>query len=193
MIVNSRPLTYSSPKDLKEPLTPSHLLIGRRVLTLPGAPPQDYKDYGRLCNHSELTRRMKHFNKVMDHFWKHWRHDYLLELRGSHRYSMKKGASITVGQVVLIHDENRPRGLWKLALVEELLTSHDGQVWGARVRTHSSGNRTTIFNRPVQCLYPLEVHSADDREDDTTGHVPSVTHYYNLVMIILLNRGSVIV
>ncbi len=54
-----------------------------------------------------------------------------------------------------------------VALVEELLTSRDGQIRGARVRTHSSGNRTTILNRPVQRLYPLEVHSADDREEDS--------------------------
>ena len=34
-IVNSRPLTYVSSSDLEEPITPSHLLIGRRVLNLP--------------------------------------------------------------------------------------------------------------------------------------------------------------
>ena len=35
MILNSRPLSYVSTEDLKEPLTPSHLLMGRRVLSLP--------------------------------------------------------------------------------------------------------------------------------------------------------------
>ena len=35
MIVNSRPISYMSTDDLEEPLTPSHLLIGRRVLSLP--------------------------------------------------------------------------------------------------------------------------------------------------------------
>ncbi len=34
-IINSRPLLYLSAGDTEEPLTPSHLLIGRRVLNLP--------------------------------------------------------------------------------------------------------------------------------------------------------------
>ena len=36
-IVNSRPLTYVAVSDWEEPITPSHLLIGRRVLNLPDA------------------------------------------------------------------------------------------------------------------------------------------------------------
>ena len=35
MIVNSRPLSYISSDDTEEPLTPSHLLVGRRTLSLP--------------------------------------------------------------------------------------------------------------------------------------------------------------
>ena len=32
--INSRPLTYLSPSDLEEPLTPSHLIAGKRVVNL---------------------------------------------------------------------------------------------------------------------------------------------------------------
>ena len=35
MVLNSRPLTYISVDDLEEPLTPSHLLVGRRLMYLP--------------------------------------------------------------------------------------------------------------------------------------------------------------
>ena len=35
MILNSRPLSYVSSEDIEEPLTPSHLLVGYRVLSLP--------------------------------------------------------------------------------------------------------------------------------------------------------------
>ena len=34
-VMNSRPLTYVSIDELKEPITPSHFLYGRRMLTLP--------------------------------------------------------------------------------------------------------------------------------------------------------------
>ena len=34
-VINSRPLTYMAADDLDEPLTPSHFLYGRRILTLP--------------------------------------------------------------------------------------------------------------------------------------------------------------
>ena len=34
-VINSRPLSYISASDIEEPLTPSHLLVGRRILNLP--------------------------------------------------------------------------------------------------------------------------------------------------------------
>ena len=34
-VINSRPLSYVSGEDFEEPLTPSHLLVGRRILNLP--------------------------------------------------------------------------------------------------------------------------------------------------------------
>ena len=34
-VLNSRPLTYLSTDDLEEPLTPSHFLVGRRLLDMP--------------------------------------------------------------------------------------------------------------------------------------------------------------
>ena len=36
-VLNSRPLTYVYSEDVEEPLMPSRLLIGRRLLTLPDA------------------------------------------------------------------------------------------------------------------------------------------------------------
>jgi hypothetical protein len=35
MIINSRPLSYVSPDDLEEPLTPAHFLTGKRTMSFP--------------------------------------------------------------------------------------------------------------------------------------------------------------
>ena len=74
-VINSRPLCYVSATDIEEPLTPSHLIVGRRILSLP-----DHLGY--VCdpgdedfevNASQLTKRMKHFASVLNHFWRCWR------------------------------------------------------------------------------------------------------------------------
>ena len=69
-IINSRPLSYVSAGDVEEPLTPSHLLIGRRVLNLPDhlsqlCEPGD-EDFDISSTH--LTRRMKHLSNTLNHF-----------------------------------------------------------------------------------------------------------------------------
>ena len=107
-IINSRPLSAG---DTVEPLTPSHLLIGRRVLTLP-----DHLGY--LCDPgdedfdidaTQLTRRMRYLSGTLNHFW---RSEYLAELRESHRYLLKKSRGdprISVGDI---------SGFWRLAHVK---------------------------------------------------------------------------
>ena len=85
-IVNSRPLAYIHPDDLEQPLTPSHLLVGRRLLSLPDHftyfEPEGDEDF-ELTTES-LQKRAKHLNGVLNHFWKRWSREYLLELRDTH-------------------------------------------------------------------------------------------------------------
>ena len=54
-VLNSRPLTYVSSEDVEEPLTPSHLLIGYRILTLPDPSTPEDPDYSP----EGLTRRIE--------------------------------------------------------------------------------------------------------------------------------------
>ena len=56
-----------------------------------------------------------------------------------------------------IHDDNHPRGMWRLGQIAELIASAGGQVQGVRVRVVSKGGQLKIINRPIQHLYPLEV------------------------------------
>lgn len=162
-IVNSRPLTYVSTEDVEEPVTPSHLIAGRRLMSLPDGPYNRDIDDDAIIEHATLTKRMIHLSKVLDHFWRRWTKEYLLELREVHRLASNRSKSatprISVGDIVLVQDTDRPRGFWRLARVEKLISGTDGQVRGASVRLHSSGRQHTHLQRAVQCLYPLEVSS----------------------------------
>ena len=161
MVVNSRPLTYVAPDDLQEPLTPAHFLTGRRILSLPdgiccGDDPDD-EDVDLTRDH--LTRRMKHLNVVVNHFWKRWQSEYLLGLRESHRQQPagRSGnkTTVNVGDVVLLQ-EDKPRAFWRLARVKQLITGRDGRVRVAILAVPSGDGQTSTFQRPIQLLYPLE-------------------------------------
>ena len=93
-IINSRLLTFLSSDDLEEPLTPSHLLVGRRLLSLPDnlmyLAPED-KDFE--VTGESLQKRARHLNSVLNHFWNRWSKEYLLELREAHRQRTRTGSS----------------------------------------------------------------------------------------------------
>ena len=84
-----------------------------------------------------------------------------MELCESHRRSAKSTnpTPIAVGDMVVVHDEEQPRGFWRLARVENLITGADGLVRGATVRVKSKTRRSSTLRRPIQLLYPLELRS----------------------------------
>ena len=86
MILNCRLLSYESGKDTEEPLTPSHLICGRRLMSLPDSNTSDTPDYDVDVQPQDLSRRMQHLSNVLNHFSKRWRNEYLIELRNTHRY-----------------------------------------------------------------------------------------------------------
>lgn len=95
MILNSRPITYLSSDDLDEPLTPSHLIVGRRLLNLPDnlCYEQSDIDYSPQSTTEVLTRRMKHLSNTLDRFWNRWTKEYLIGLREGHSYVTQKRSS----------------------------------------------------------------------------------------------------
>ena len=85
MVINSRPLSYVSANDLEEPLTPSHLIMGRRLLSLPDHLMYcDQEDYDPTTTPAMLTKRMRFLNSMISRFWKRLKKEYLLEIRNSH-------------------------------------------------------------------------------------------------------------
>ena len=148
-IVNSRPLSYVHPDDLEQPLTPSHLIVGRRLLSLPDhlthLEPLEDEDFE--LNRESLQRRTKHLNNVINHFWKRWSQEYLLQLWDTHRQwnLSKTKVVLEVGDIVLVHDQDNPRGFWKLTRVQSLITGRDGIVHGATLRVGSNCNWSILW------------------------------------------------
>ena len=55
MVLNARPLSFVLSEDLEELLTPSHLLIGRRILSLPSHSHKDNPDFKVSVRPHDLT------------------------------------------------------------------------------------------------------------------------------------------
>ena len=72
---------------------------------------------------------------------------------------MGKGAVvIKVGDVVVIGEDVVSRHRWKLGIVVELIKSDDELVRGEKVKV---GKTRNVIRRPVNCLYLIEVHAAE--------------------------------
>ncbi|XP_053406534.1 uncharacterized protein LOC123530253 [Mercenaria mercenaria] len=156
-ILNDRPITYTSSNiEDMEPLTPAHLLYGRRMTSLPYYDIETETGMASVqIDQSILTRRAKIQANIINHFWKRWKTEYLTSLREYHKTTGSNERSIRAGDVVQVHDEG-PRLRWKLAVVQELITGNDGLVRAAKIKTVNG-----LTTRPVVKLYPLETVTSE--------------------------------
>jgi hypothetical protein len=143
-VINSRPITYLYDDDIEEPLTPSHLLIGRRSTQLPPAGPNSYDTEGRSM----------YREKMLSHFEQRWRKEYMSELQDYH-ISMKTTGQVDrtpkIGEVVIMK-EDKPRHSWKLARITNIYTSRDEKIRSIEVIKPNK----KLARRPPQLLIPLE-------------------------------------
>ena len=141
-VLNSRPLTYLYSE---EPLPVGLLQI-------------DDWDFG---DHLTATKRSRYLADRIQHFRRRWQREYLVELRKFHR---PKGKNVTlppvrINDVVILHDQGTSqRAFWKLARITDLIKGRDEKVRGARVLV---AGKKTLIERPLQELFPLEVHASN--------------------------------
>ena len=145
--INSRPLTYEYNESDTETLTPSHLIFGRRIKSLPDIPVEDEEE-----NEDSCSKRFRRLSIRLAHFWRRWRNEYLSGRREYHRNkSTESERVIHIGDVVTVFEDNVKRGCWKTAVVEDLVIGKDKVVRGAKIRVITKG-KPIRMSRPVQKL-----------------------------------------
>ena len=174
-VVNSRPLTYVG-DDLNSTiaLTPSHFLTLNPNIGIPEIVEDNDNEY--LPYESTTERILKVWKKgqnMLNNFWQIWRNEYLLSLRERTQSRLKSNriqSSVkpNVGDVVIVKD-NIHRGNWKLAKIEQLVPSRDGEIRSCKIKLPSG----TILNRPMNLLYPIETsHEFDKPQINRTERIP---------------------
>ena len=106
---NNALLIYVYPNTTETCVTPNHLLFGRQL----------------LCSSnrtSTVVRNVTVFdkiNRISNHFWNRWRHEYVVNLRETKQTSKLNinFQKISVNDIALVYDEKEPRHFWRIAIV----------------------------------------------------------------------------
>ena len=171
-VINNRPLTYAYDDVSHIPLTPNHLIYGRML--------QHRADDGELTNlrdiaHQDVVDQTNITKSLLQSFWSIWKHEYLIELREYHKKYGQHSNIVSVGDIVLISEEMKPRVAWRVGRVIELICGRDGIARGAKLVTISEHGNQSTLRRPVNKLVPLEVtrtiHEAEEQIRDEANTI----------------------
>ena len=148
---------FDDSEGISYPLTPAHLLYGRRLVTSPSA-----THFEIISTNKSLTRRAKNQRYLLNQFVNRWKKDYLLNLREFKVVSLKgQGCCVKIGDIVLLKDENVKRVFWKLAKVVELLKGNDDTARAALINVATDNGPPKILKRSIKQLIPIEVTSSE--------------------------------
>ena len=154
-IINSRPLTTVSgePDDL-EPLTPNHILTTKSTVVLP--PPGNFQK-----NDVYMRRRWRRVQYLANLFWSRWKKEYLVVMQERSKWQHPQ-RNLVQGDIVMLRDENAPRNVWPLALVDQVQPDSQGLVRSVVVRTRGATLRRPI-NKLILIL-PKEEQEGDQEK-----------------------------
>ena len=152
--VNSRPLTYL--EEDKNPLTPSHFLLGR------SSPYVTHEESDIPKTQREFSVMNKEQKIALDHFWSVWSQSYVKNLPSLGNGRGKR--DLQEGSIVLIREDNRPRLRWPLGRVTEVFEGKDGLIRAVNLKTEKG-----VITRPVQRLHKLEISDVGVESENHSG------------------------
>uniref|UniRef100_A0A915N9Z1 Integrase catalytic domain-containing protein n=1 Tax=Meloidogyne javanica TaxID=6303 RepID=A0A915N9Z1_MELJA len=171
-ILNERPLTYVTSREVVEPVRPIDILdcSAGNPFDINLTPTSD-EDEAFEPKESSTTTLLRAHQKALlkSHtFWREWKNTYLVNLRERWHSDKKIGQKFPqVDQVVLVKDERDkcPRSLWKLGRVERVISDRTVIV--------KIGEKS--LERPTNLLYPLETEEKPNEEkpseDEKSGEL----------------------
>ena len=123
VIVSNLPLTHvsDSPDDF-EALNPNHFLLGR------------FNTVGGCCWWWIYSEKWKQVVAITKQFWKRWLSEYLSTLQQRNKWKTNQ-ANIKNRALVIVKEDNLPRGKWSLGRITDVLPSEDSIVRVVRVKT----------------------------------------------------------
>ncbi|XP_058817033.1 uncharacterized protein LOC131680334 [Topomyia yanbarensis] len=166
--LNSRPLTPLSndPSDL-EVFTPGHFLIGAPLQSLPQPD---------LCSLSmNRLSRWQLMQRILQSFWSRWYLEYLPVLQKLQKWP-EINPNISVGDMVLLQEENQPTTRWPIGRVENTVVGDDKCV---RVADVLMGDNK-IYRRTIRKMCPLpqcDLQSPTDTKVECQPPAPECTQH----------------
>ena len=117
--------------------------------------------------------RLRYIEKLKSTWWARWQKEYLADLRQSHANAKvsNKSKIAAPGDVVLVRNENLPRGSWKLGRISGVKPGRDNQIRTAQVdivhpaktgKALDKKYKRKTLNRSPTHLVPLEINDKED-------------------------------
>jgi len=151
--VNSRPLTYVGDDVDFSFITPNSFLKFEtgNSLQLDGIAGSD----APIAQRADLVRALQTREDTFNAIKELWTEQYLLSLReaGRQMYQTEWSDKIKCGDVVLIQSPTKPRHMWSMGRVVELLTGRDGITRTVKVVRPDRSEGVYSINH----LYPMEL------------------------------------
>lgn len=150
-ILNSRPITKlnDDPTDLNA-LTPGHLIIGR--------PLNELVEPELFDSNIKNSARFEYLVKLKQEFWKRWTSDYLNQLQMRFKWHTK--VKVSLGQMVIVKDENSPSNQWLLGRIIKLHPGNDQVIRVVTVLT-----KLGEYVRPLVKLCFLPISDNENLND----------------------------